>query len=131
VGWSDDDAVALTGSTNWRAQWGPSVYSRHTVWSGIVLRGPGATSLGMLMEANSGLPYTTTVRNAGNGPNYYNLDLNLAKAFTLPFESGSGPKWMLTSFIYGQDILNSRNFTSPLGGTLTHRKVELGLRLAF
>lgn len=151
LGWSEDDAGIPVDQYDRRGEWGrSSYYPRHSFWMGAITRAPWRISLAALVRAHSGFPYTTFdstdanrdgsfsdrpagVRKNGNdGLNHFNLDLKLSKTVTLPGVEA-------TLFAYGQNVLNSRNYTAVVyptafGPFLTNpsiRRMELGVRLRF
>ena len=117
-----------------------------------MVRAPWGVSLSALAYAHSGYPYSTLVfadsnrddnfnerpagvrKNSNDGPNVFNLDLRLSKTLSLP-------RVEATLFAYGQNVLNSRNYTafstaSSFGsglflGNPSTRRMELGVRLRF
>jgi hypothetical protein len=135
LGFSEDDDGLPIDHYNRRAEWGrSSYYPRHTFWMGAITRAPWRISLAALAQAHSGFPYSalpaSTGKNANDGPNSFNLDLKLAKTVTVR-------KLEASLFAYGQNVLNSRNYTifstsfSSFSTNPSTRRMELGVRLRF
>jgi hypothetical protein len=158
LGWSDDDNSFPADSYDLRAEWGPSNnYPRHHLWTGTTLRTPWGLSLAALIHAHSGFPYTTFTsddkngdgnytdrpagvgRNSHDGSNYFNVDLNLSKSFVISRLGDGVPALSATLFVYGQNVLNSRNYTNvysregfpeiSTGASL--RRIEAGIKIRF
>jgi hypothetical protein len=148
-GRSKDDFVPFAAKTD--RQWGrTALYPSHHVWTGGTIGFPGHVGAAMWFHAHSGLPYTATTadstqplrsRGTVESPAYGNLDASVSKTFRIPLEmSTSGTT--LTLFVYGQNVLNSRNFSlvdtnmasslygQPVGSGFA-RQLELGIRLRF
>jgi hypothetical protein len=78
-------------------------------------------------------------RNSHDGPNYFNVDLNLSKSFVISRRGDGVPALSATLFVYGQNVLNSRNYTNvysregfpeiSTGASL--RRIEAGIKIRF
>jgi hypothetical protein len=148
LGFSEDDDGSLANNYNRRGEWGRTAqYPRHTFWGSALARAKWGIELSALASTNSGDPYSLydtaflgsggrvggEPKNNHDGPNDFNLDLRLSKRIPLP-------RVEATVFAYGQNVLNSRNYTVNSFATslspffLTNpstRRLEVGVRLRF
>jgi hypothetical protein len=150
---SFDDNVSING-TNWKSYWArTNSIPRHSTWVGSLFSLPGGFSASLLVFANSGAPYSTTIlssfgsnpgatRNTNDAPAYFSPDLQLSKIIYLPERLGAMPRKTLTLFGYFQNVANRSNpvtingnpfsfLYGQISGYYPGRRIELGLRLHF